>query len=91
MLRSSPEAWARHDDPDLLYEREQEDVKGAVHAIAGLLALAMATYNATAWCYRRQGHLGANAVIYTAVVAWEVKQTLHHLRRAPCDRLPHAA
>jgi len=38
---------------------EQEDVKGAVHAIAGLLALAMATYNATAWCYRRQGHLGA--------------------------------
>ena len=70
---------------------EQEDVKGAVHAIAGLLALAMATYNATAWCYRRQGHLGANAVIYSAVVAWEVKQTLHHLRRPPCDRLPHAA
>ena len=70
---------------------EQEDVKGAVHAIAGLLAFAMATYNGTAWCYRRQGHLGVNAVIYSLVVAWEVKQTVHHLRRPDCVRLPHAA
>jgi hypothetical protein len=60
---------------------EQEEVKGAVHAAAGALALAMAAYNATAWCYRHQRHLGANAVIYSLVVAWEVKQTLHHLRR----------
>ena len=49
------------------------------------------TYNVVAWCYRRQSHLGANAVIYTIVVAWEVKQTLHHLRRPPCTRLPSAA
>ena len=70
---------------------EREDVKGAVHAATGLLALVMATYNATAWCYRRQPHLGYNALIYTAVVAFEIKQTLHHLRRQPCEDLPRAA
>ena len=70
---------------------EREDVKGAVHAATGLLALVMATYNATAWCYRRQPHLGYNAIIYTAVVAFEIKQTLHHLRRQPCEDLPRAA
>ena len=70
---------------------EQEEVKGAVHATAGLLALVMATYNATAWCYRRQPHLGANAIIYGAVVAFEVKQTLHHLRRTVCHARPGVA
>jgi hypothetical protein len=70
---------------------EQEEVKGAVHAIAGLLALAMATYNATAWCYRRQAHLGFNAIIYGAVVGFEIKQTLHHLQRQACEELPRAA
>ena len=70
---------------------QQEDVKGAVHAIAGMLALVMATYNITAWCYRRQGHLGANAVIYSLVVAWEIKQTAHHLNRPACETLPTAA
>lgn len=60
---------------------EQEEFKGAVHAAAGVLALAMAAYNATAWCYRHQSHLGANAIIYGAVVAWELKQTMHHLKR----------
>jgi hypothetical protein len=70
---------------------EQEDVKGAVHAATGLLALVMATYNATAWFYRRQPHLGYNAIIYGGVVAFEIKQTLHHLRRQPCEDLPRAA
>jgi len=70
---------------------EQEDVKGAVHAATGLLALVMATYNATAWYYRRQPHLGYNAIIYGGVVAFEIKQTLHHLRRQPCQDLPRAA
>ena len=59
---------------------EQEEVKGAIHAVTGLLALTMATYNAAAWCYRRDPHLGANAIIYGAVAVFEVKQTLHHLR-----------
>ena len=70
---------------------EQEEVKGAVHAAAALLVLAMATYNATAWYYRRQSHLAVNAILYGAVVAFEVKQTLHHLRRQPCAELPRAA
>jgi hypothetical protein len=70
---------------------EQEEVKGAVHAVAGVLALVMATYNVIAWCYRRQAHLGANAAIYTVVVAWEVKQTIHHLGRTSCTQLPTAA
>ena len=70
---------------------EQEEVKGAVHAAAGVLVLAMAAYNATAWCYRRQSHLALNAVIYGTVVAFEIKQTLHHLRRHACEDLPRAA
>lgn len=59
----------------------QEEVKGAFHAAAGVLALAMATYNGVAWCYRHQRHLGINAVLYGLVVGWEIKQTLHHLER----------
>jgi hypothetical protein len=70
---------------------QQEEVKGAVHAVAGLLALVMATYNAAAWCYRRQSHLGLNVIIYGAVVAWEIKQTVHHLRPGVCAELPRAA
>jgi hypothetical protein len=71
---------------------EQEEVKGAVHAVAGLLAMAMATYNAAAWCYRHQMHLGVNAVLYSLVVGWEIKQTLHHLQRcAPPDEAAKAA
>jgi hypothetical protein len=70
---------------------EQEEVKGAVHAVAGLLAIAMFTYNATAWWYRRQAHLGANALIYGTFVAWEIKQTLHHVQRRPCEDYPRAA
>jgi hypothetical protein len=63
---------------------EQEAIKGGVHAAAGALALVMAAYNAAAWCYRRQSHLGANAVIYSVVVAWELRQTLHHVGRSVC-------
>lgn len=70
---------------------EQEEVKGAVHAAAGTLALVMAAYNATAWCYRHQAHLGANAVIYAAVVGWEIRQTLRHLRRCATGTLRPAA
>jgi hypothetical protein len=43
----------------------------------------MATYNIVAWCFRRERHLGTNAVVYTLAVGWEAKQTLHHLRRLP--------
>jgi hypothetical protein len=60
---------------------ESEVFKGAVHAAAGLIAASMAAYNITAWHFRRERHLAANGAIYTMAVAWEMKQTLRHLRR----------
>jgi hypothetical protein len=60
---------------------EGELVKGAVHAAGGALAALMAAYNIAAWCYRREVHLGINAVVYTLAIVWEIKQTAHHLER----------
>jgi hypothetical protein len=60
---------------------ENEAVKGAFHALGGILAASMAAYNIAAWCYRREAHLGINAVVYTLATFWEVKQTAHHLER----------
>jgi hypothetical protein len=57
---------------------EGEAVKGAVHAAGGILAAAMAVYNIAAWCYRRERHLGVNAVVYSLAILWELKQTAHH-------------
>jgi len=58
-----------------------EGIKCSVHGAAGALAVVMAVYNITACCFRRDVHLRVNAVIYTLAIAWEVKQTLHHLQR----------
>lgn len=60
---------------------QAEPVKGGFHAAAGMLVGVMAVYNAVAWCYRRERHLGWNAVIYSAALAWELRQTRRHLRR----------
>jgi capsid protein len=60
---------------------ENEAVKGAVHALGGIIAASMAAYNIAAWCYRREKHLGVNAIVYTLAVVWEYKQTAHHLER----------
>ena len=72
---------------------ECEPMKGAVHALGGVLAAAMAAYNIAAWCYRRETHLGINAVVYTLAVIWEAKQTAHHLERCvpanPESRIPN--
>jgi hypothetical protein len=63
-----------------------EGVKCAVHAAAGLIVGACAAYNIAASCYRRDRHLRINAVVYTLAVAWELKQTLHHLNAlGDCD------
>ena len=63
-----------------------EGIKCAVHAAAGVLVGVCAAYNVMAACYRRDAHLKVNAVVYTLAVAWELKQTLHHLNRAaPCE------
>jgi len=58
---------------------EREVVKGSVHAAGVVLAAAMAAYNIAAWCYRREQHLGINAVVYSLAVLWEIKQTTHHV------------
>ncbi len=59
----------------------QEVFKGGVHGAACAIALVMAAYNIAAWCFRRERHLSTNAVVYTLAAGWEVKQTMHHLRR----------
>ena len=64
-----------------------EGVKCAVHAAAGLLVGACAAYNITASCFRRDRHLRVNALVYTLAVVWELKQTLHHLEAiSRCDQ-----
>jgi hypothetical protein len=60
---------------------ENEALKGAVHAMGGILAATMAAYNIAAWFYRRETHLGVNSVVYTLALVWEIKQTAHHLER----------
>ena len=76
---------------------EQEVLKGAVHGAACVIAGVMATYNLAAWCYRRERHLGTNALVYMLAVAFEAKQTLHHLNHVQpepeceVDRSPAAA
>lgn len=63
-----------------------EGVKCAVHAAAGVLVGVCATYNITASFFRRDRHLRLNAIVYTLAVAWELKQTLHHLEAVGrCD------
>jgi hypothetical protein len=62
-----------------------EALKCGVHGAAGALAAIMAAYNIAACLYRRDVHLRVNAVVYTLALAWEVKQTLHHLRHQPCS------
>ena len=56
-----------------------EGVKCGVHGAAGVLLGLCAAYNIVAWCFRRDRHLQVNAVVYTLGLAWELKQTLHHL------------
>ena len=65
---------------------ENEAVKGAVHAAGCVLAGVMAAYNLVAWCYRREPHLGINAVVYTLAMVLEVKQTAHHFERCEIPR-----
>ena len=68
-----------------------EGVKCGVHAAAAFIVALCAVYNTTAWCYRRDRHLRFNAIFYTLAVAFELKQTLHHLHAPrPCVAVPLA-
>ena len=58
-----------------------EALKCGVHGAAGVISALMAAYNIAACCYRRDRHLRINAFVYTVAIGWEIKQTLHHLRR----------
>ena len=60
---------------------QAESFKGSVHAAAGTIVGAMAVYNAVAWYYRRERHLGWNAIIYSLGFAWEAYQTSRHFRK----------
>jgi hypothetical protein len=59
---------------------ECESLKASVHGSALALSVLMGLYNAAAWLKRRDAHLGVNAIFYAALVAWEQKHFVHHLR-----------
>jgi hypothetical protein len=68
-----------------------EALKLGVHAATLGLAVVMSAYNAAAWLRRRDQHLAVNAVLYTALIAWEQHHVLHHLallRQPPGDPQP---
>ena len=65
-----------------------EALKLGVHAATLGLAVVMGAYNAAAWLRRREQHLAANAVLYTALIALEYHHVAHHralLRKAPAE------
>jgi hypothetical protein len=60
---------------------ECEPLKAGVHASALALSAVMGLYNAAAWLSRRDTHLAVNAVLYTALAAWEQHHVAHHFRQ----------
>ncbi len=72
-----------------------ERLKTGVHAAVLGLAAVCGLYNAAAWLSRRQRHLGVNAVLYLALIAWEQRHVAHHLAalqqcRKPSEGAPQA-
>ena len=61
---------------------EHEVLKATVHGAAGAIAGLMAAYNIAACCFRRDRHLRVNALVYTLLVAYELKHTVHHIKLA---------
>jgi hypothetical protein len=80
-----------HMQLNVLKAGSSESLKTGVHATALGLAVVMGVYNAAAWLRRRESHLAVNAVLYTALTAWEKVHVAHHLaaRRAahPVDNV----
>jgi hypothetical protein len=64
-----------------------EELKVGVHATALALAVVMGAYNTAAWLLRRDRHLAVNAVLYTALSAWEVLHVTHHWAELPGHRV----
>lgn len=59
---------------------QHELLKCSVHGAAGVIAGLMAAYNIAACCFRNDRHLRVNALVYTLLVGYELKHTLHHLK-----------
>ena len=55
-----------------------EALKCSVHGASGFMAGLMAAYNLAACCYRDDLHLRVNVAVYSLLVAYELKHTLHH-------------
>jgi hypothetical protein len=68
-----------------------EPLKAGVHATALGLSALMGLYNAAAWLSRREVHLAVNAVLYTALTAWEQQHVAHHLAELRRVQEPPAA
>ena len=56
-----------------------EALKLGVHATALGIAALCGVYNAAAWLSRREQHLAVNAVLYTALIAFEQRHVSHHI------------
>lgn len=65
-----------------------ETLKCGVHGASGVIASVMAAYNIAACCFRKDHHLRVNAVVYSLLVAYELKQTLHHLNLINSAEVP---
>ena len=61
---------------------EHEVLKASVHGTAGVIAGLMAAYNIAACCFRNDRHLRVNSLVYTLLVIYELKHTMHHMKLA---------
>ena len=67
-----------------------EALKCTVHGASGVIAGVMAAYNIAACCFRRDRHLRINALVYSLLVAYELKHTLHHFNLISSAVAPRA-
>ena len=65
-----------------------EELKLGVHGTALALAVVMGAYNTAAWLLRRERHLAINAVMYSALTAWEIQHVAHHWAELSRCRTP---
>ena len=70
---------------------QHELLKCGVHGAAGVIAGLMAAYNIAACCFRKDPHLKLNAVVYTLLVGYELKHTMHHLKAMNLAAAPAVA
>jgi hypothetical protein len=70
---------------------EAEMTKAAAHVGLGLLAALCCGYNVVAWWFRREGHLAANAAVYGALTAFEVRKVMSHVVKPTYDEIQAGA